>query len=282
MNEISESEKKGLYFLLNQTLVENREDILLSESPTELSKILLKQMKLLIGVKKADIMFYDLKTLKNLLEVAIIQGKNISFSELGLTLPSINRSILKESRCNGLSVDFEKLGEFCLRRSRTAPHTKTPFIFGLGDFSLMVKQKAKRNVSQTQRSVISTKENVSIRSKPISRSQVLASEALKLYQSIEESGHTPLSRVIESSNGFSHVIHKAFHFAHLVRDGHVQIKYEDSEIITSIVSHNNHEKIGRKKCIMHLTYEDYFKYNNPQNENKDIVVKENFFYILFE
>ena len=260
-SQIQESIKKENYKLIKLEIENNKESFLQQTSLLQINQIIFEQEKLLIEIKKPSTFIYDLDLMKTISDLVIQQGNDINFSSKYYNLYNFSYSIFNKFNLNSKFINFLELGNYFLSNSKTLPNFNLINFYGL---TINLKPKIiKKTQNQTQNNIILPQIDLKYLTKKNSRTQNLTSKSLKIFQKIKEKKSIPLILALNSPKNYNKLIHKAFHFAHLIREGKVGLNYEEEEIITKIIENKEEEiKPKRKNCILHFSFNDYLKLTN--------------------
>ncbi|KAH0792301.1 Nse4 C-terminal-domain-containing protein [Histomonas meleagridis] len=188
--------------------------------------------------------------------IAVSQAASVNLSPTSVNLANINNNILTKYAAPGGSIDFEALGEWALRKSKVVPPA-TSFLFGLGKFEQVRKERAK--TQRAPKDVIAEIKSVDAKQMDERRSNQLLSRARKLCDKLKQKGNTPISQVITTPLSFAQTVENAFDLAHLVREGKVGIQLSSNCVLATANVDELEKSPNRRQCVLHLRQTEYKK-----------------------
>ena len=239
---------------INDEIKKKEEKLINSQSPRKLTKLIQKADNIFDQVQTPSAMSHDFNAFKQITHIAFEQVSSTNLGPMSLNITNIGIKLTEKFSSNENNLDFEKIGEWALRKSKVAPEATT-FLFGLGQFQPIHKER-QRGV-RSQKDKIEEMRSVDLKEMKENRSDTLVSRAKKLCERLKKNGDTAVSNVITAPSSFAQTVENAFDLAHLVRDGRVGITAEDG--IIKATTEINKIKAGdtRKQCILHLRQPEY-------------------------
>ncbi|OHT05031.1 hypothetical protein TRFO_27351 [Tritrichomonas foetus] len=239
---------------INNSLQEKEEHLILSQSPRKLTHLIQKTDNLFEQVSTPSAMSHDVETFRNITQIAVSQVSSVSLGPKSVNLVNVRSNLMSKYADNAGNLDFEKVGEWAIRNSRVAP-TATSFLFGLGQFQPVHKERQKG--ARTQKDKIEELTAVDLKEVKENRTDTLMARARKLCEKLKKNGDTPLSNVITAPKSFAQTVENAFDLAHLVRDGRVGITSGNGTIFATASTEKMKTSETRRQCVLHLRQPEY-------------------------
>lgn len=242
---------------INNSIRKEEEALILSQSPKKLTHLIQKQDENFNQIETASDLSRDCETLTKISQIAVAQVSSASLSSKSINLPNIITNLLTKYGDDAGGLNFEKIGEWGLRNSRVVA-SATSFLFGLGQFQPIRKERARTQRSQKDK--IEEMKSVDLKEMKKNRADELMTRAKRLCEKLKKEGDTPLTTIITAQSSFAQTVENAFDLAHLVRDGYVGISAENGSIYAKAgETRKIEENSSRKQCVLHLRQPDYKK-----------------------
>ena len=250
---------------INNSIRQKEESLILSQSPKKLTHLIQKADELFPQIETPSAMSHDCETFRNITQIAVTQVSSVSLSNKSLNLGNVRTKLMSKFADDSGHLDFEKIGEWGIRNSKMAP-TATTFLFGLGQFQPVRRERAKSTRSQKDK--IEDIKSVDLKEIKKNRADALMSRARKLCEKLQEEGDTPLSTIITAKSSFAQTVENAFDLAHLVRDGRVGISAGNGTILATASTQQIKTSDSRRQCVLHLRHDDFKKIINEPNNSQ--------------
>ena len=244
------------YRLLVKKIEESNEEIILSQDPKLLTNYLVQNDGFFKSVRTPSTFARDCQTLRTITQTAVTQSSAVNLGPRPFTFNNV-RNKMQQLFPNGDGFDWEAIGEWALRRGKTAP-TSQPFLFGLESFEVKKKERAPTQRSKKDAVVEEQEVQNKDMSQAIGANQLLQ-RAKKLHDKLKQTGDLPVTRVIATSGGFSQSVQNAFELSHLIRDGKVGLHSEHGTVIATANVQSTQAGDRRKQCVLHLRDIDFKK-----------------------
>ena len=261
MNKITINNSSILenYRNITENIKLKKEEILNSQSPKTLTKIIEESQNLFQKVNEPITFIQDCKLLRKVTKTAVNQTSSVNLGSRPFSLNNLENKI-KQNFFEENNFKWENLGEYFLKNSKTLPIT-IPFVYGLEKFEII--KKIRNNNNQKTRKNIETLQELEKKKQLNSnneRVKTLLSRAEQLCKKLENQGKVPLSKIIIENDSFIKCIENAFELSHLVREGRVAIQNNNKSIYATANVSDIKQSDRRKQCILHLRESDFEKY----------------------
>ena len=244
------------YRLLAKQIEESSEEIILSQDPKLLTNYLSQNEGFFKSVKTPTVFAKDCETLRTITQTAVTQSSSVNLGPRPFTFNNV-RNKMQQLFPSGDGFDWEALGEFALRRSKTAP-TAQPFLFGLESFE--VKKRERIQTQRARKDVIEAQQEVQNKDMSQAIANQLLQRAKRLHDKLKRTGDLPVTKVIASKSGFSQSVENAFELSHLIREGKVGLHHgNDGTVIATANVLGTQAGDRRKQCVLHLRDIDFKK-----------------------
>ena len=250
---------------INNTIRQKEESLILSQSPKKLTHLIQQADEFFPQIETPSAMSHDCETFRNITQIAVTQVSSVSLSNKSLNLGNVRTKLINKFSNDAGSLDFEKIGEWAIRNSKMAP-TATSFLFGLGQFQPVRRERSR--TTRSQKDKIEDIKSVDLKEIKKNRTDALMSRARKLCEKLQEEGDTPLSTIITAKSSFAQTVENAFDLAHLVRDGRVGISSGNGTILATASTQQIKTSDSRRQCVLHLRHDDFKKIiNEPESQD---------------
>lgn len=244
------------YRRLAKKVEESNEAIIQSQDPKRLTELLTQNDDFFNGVKTPSTFAADCETLRVITETAVNQAYSVNLGPKPFTFNNVV-SKMTSMYSNGDTLDWEAIGDWALRRGKTAP-TVQPFMFGLESFE--VKKKERAPTQRSKKDVIEQEQEVHNKDMSQAINNQLLARAKKLCEKLKQAGDMPVTKVIATKDGFSQSVQNAFELSHLVRDGKVGLNKDGhGKVIATANIQGPATNERRKQCVLHLRDIDFKK-----------------------
>lgn len=243
-------------------LIENEEALINSTSVRPFIDALQKHEELFKSVKTASTMVRDCAGVNRIVKMAAQQTQCVNLCPKSMNLQNVRSNLF--ARYGQNPIDLEQLGEWALRKSKTAAPA-TSFLFGLGQFQPVQRVRTQRQ--RAQRDELQEMKAVDQKATPEGRTNQLLTRAMNLCDKLKRRGETPLARAITSSESFAQTVQNAFDLSHLIRDGRVGLQVVDECIVATAKVDGMQQGERRQQAVLHLRQSDYQKLmENPSTQ----------------
>ena len=242
------------YRLLAKKIEESNEEIVSSQDPKLLTQYLTQNDGFFKSVKTPSTFARDCETLRTITETAVTQSSSVNLGPRPFNFNN-TRNKMKQLFPSGDGFDWEAIGDWALRRGKTAPSSQ-PFLFGLESFE--VKKRERAPTQRSRKDVIEEEKEVQNKDMSQAIANQLLQRAKKLHDKLKQ-GDLPVTKVIATKSGFSQSVQNAFELSHLIRDGKVGLHNEHGTVIATANVQSSQASDRRKQCVLHLRDIDFKK-----------------------
>lgn len=240
-----------------------KEDVLMNTpSVRPLTEALQKHEELFKCVKTASTMARDCAGVHRIVKITAQQTQSVNLCPKSMNIQNVRANLFAKFGQN--PINLEKLGEWSLRKSKTAPPA-TSFLFGLGQFQPVQRVRTQRQ--RTQRDELQEMKAVDHKEAPEDRTNQLITRAKSLCDRLKKRGETPLARAITTTESFAQTVQNAFDLSHLIRDGKVGLQLVNECVVATATVGNMQQAERRQQAVLHLRQSDYQRLiENPSTQ----------------